>query len=190
MINKKLIEEGFRMILSGIGEDLSRPGISETPRRVSELYAEILGGLHESPREVLRPIKGEDFDEMVALAGIPFHSMCEHHFLPFFGKGHIAYIPQEGRMTGISSLGRLLDLYARRPQIQERLTAEVADAIMEGLSPQGVMVVLEAEHLCLSMRGIKKSGVPVVTSAVRGIFRKNAKTRQEFLSLISRHPGH
>lgn len=185
MIDQKKIAEGFRIILEGLGENPGRPGLQETPRRVAELYAEILGGIHENPTEILRPIKGEDFDEMVALAGIPFHSMCEHHFLPFFGKGHIAYIPKEGRMTGLSSLARLLDIFARRPQIQERLTAEVADGIMEGLSPQGVMVVLEAEHLCLSMRGIKKPGVPVVTSAVRGIFRKNAKTRQEFLSLIS-----
>ncbi|MHB1927116.1 MAG: GTP cyclohydrolase I FolE [Leptospirillum sp.] len=178
------IEQGFRLILEGIGEDALRPGLKDTPRRIAELYQDLFRGLDPSLARPLSLIEGEIFDEMVALAGVPFHSMCEHHFLPFFGKVHIAYIPKEGRMTGLSDLGRMVDLYARRPQIQERMTAQLADHVVETLTPQGVMVVMEAEHLCLSMRGIKKAGVPVVTSAVRGIFRKNAKTRQEFLSLI------
>ena len=178
------IEQGFRLILEGIGEDALRPGLKDTPRRIAELYQDLFRGLDPSLSRPHSLIEGEIFDEMVALAGVPFHSMCEHHFLPFFGKVHIAYIPKEGRMTGLSDLGRMVDLYARRPQIQERMTAQLADHVVETLTPQGVMVVMEAEHLCLSMRGIKKAGVPVVTSAVRGIFRKNAKTRQEFLSLI------
>lgn len=184
MTDPDKIEQGVRLILEGIGEDAFRPGLKETPRRIAELYRDLFRGLDPSLSRPLSLIEGEEFDEMIALAGVPFHSMCEHHFLPFFGKAHIAYIPENGRMTGLSDLGRMVDLYARRPQIQERLTSQLADRIVETLTPQGVMVVLEAEHLCLSMRGIKKPGVPVVTSAVRGIFRKNAKTRQEFLSLI------
>ncbi len=184
MIDPEKIEQGVRLILEGIGEDALRPGLKETPRRIAELYRDLFRGLDPALPRPLSLIEGEEFDEMIALAGVPFHSMCEHHFLPFFGKAHIAYIPKEGRMTGLSDLARMLDLYARRPQIQERLTSQLADRIVETLTPQGVMVVLEAEHLCLSMRGIKKPGVPIVTSAVRGIFRKNAKTRQEFLSLL------
>ncbi len=184
MINIEKVERGFRLIIEGIGEDPDRPGLRETPRRIAELYQDLFGGKEPSSGKPLSFIEGEGFDEMVALAGVPFYSMCEHHFLPFFGRAHIAYIPQDGRMTGLSDLGRMLDQFARRAQIQERLTAQLADGILEALQPQGVMVVLEAEHLCLSMRGIRKAGVPVVTSAVRGSFRKNAKTRQEFLSLI------
>lgn len=184
MIDTEKVEQGFRLIIEGIGEDPHRPGLKDTPRRVAELYKDLFGGSEPSSQKPISLIEGEGFDEMVALAGVPFYSMCEHHFLPFFGRGHIAYIPKDGRMTGLSDLGRMLDLFARRAQIQERLTSQLADGILETLLPQGVMVVLEAEHLCLSMRGIRKAGVPVVTSAVRGIFRKNAKTRQEFLSLI------
>ncbi len=184
MIDTEKLERGFRLIIEAIGEDPERPGLRETPRRVAELYKDLFGGGEPSAMKPLSLIEGEGFDEMVALAGVPFYSMCEHHFLPFFGRAHIAYIPQDGRMTGLSDLGRMLDQVARRAQIQERLTSQLADGILGTLQPQGVMVVLEAEHLCLSMRGIRKAGVPVVTSAVRGIFRKNAKTRQEFLSLI------
>ncbi|MHB1606873.1 MAG: GTP cyclohydrolase I FolE [Leptospirales bacterium] len=184
MIDSEKVEQGFRLIIEGIGEDPDRPGLKETPRRIAELYRDLFGGGEIASDKPISLIEGEVFDEMVALAGVPFYSMCEHHFLPFFGRAHIAYIPQDGRMTGLSDLARMVDLFARRAQIQERLTAQLADGILETLTPQGVMVVLEAEHLCLSMRGIRKAGVPVVTSAVRGIFRKNAKTRQEFLSLI------
>lgn len=184
MIDPKKIADGFRLILEGIGENPDRPGLRGTPDRIAELYKDIFSGIDRAPGETLSLLEGEGFDEMVALAGVPFYSMCEHHFLPFFGRAHMAYIPNENRMTGLSELGRVLDLFAKRPQIQERLTSQLADGILDILKPQGVMVVLEAEHLCLSMRGIKKAGVPVVTSAVRGSFRKNAKTRQEFLSFI------
>ena len=184
MVDREKIERGFRMVLEGLGEDLSRPGLAETPSRVATLYADLFSGLFQKPAETLSLIEGESFDEMVVLKRLPFYSMCEHHFLPFFGHASIAYIPDHGRMTGLSDLGRVVETYARRAQIQERMTSQIADCLMETLTPQGTMVILEAEHLCLSMRGLKKPGVPVVTSAVRGIFLKNAKTRQELLSLI------
>ncbi len=184
MVDQSKILEGFRLILEGLGEDLERPGLKETPKRIATLYADLFAGLFQNPAETLSLIKGENFDEMIVLKHLPFYSMCEHHFLPFFGHASIGYIPDNGRMTGLSDLGRVVEIFARRAQIQERMTSQIADCIMETLIPQGAMVILEAEHLCLSMRGLKKPGVPVVTSAVRGIFRKNAKTRQEMLSLI------
>jgi len=184
VVDKEKIEAGFRLVLEGLGEDTGRPGLLNTPKRVADLYADLFSGLCVNPAGALSLIEGETFDEMIVLKKLPFYSMCEHHFLPFFGHASIGYIPDNGKMTGLSDIGRVVEMFARRAQIQERMTSQIADSLMETLTPQGTMVILEAEHLCLSMRGLKKPGVPVVTSAVRGIFLKNAKTRQELLSLI------
>lgn len=184
MIDKGKIEAGVRLILEGLGENTTRPGLLDTPKRVAALYADLFSGLDQNPVGAISLIEGENFDEMIVLRKLPFYSMCEHHFLPFFGHASIAYIPDNGRMTGLSDIGRVVEVVARRAQIQERMTSQIADFLMETLTPQGTMVILEAEHLCLSMRGLKKPGVSIVTSAVRGIFLKNAKTRQEMLSLI------
>ncbi len=185
-MDKKKIEKGVRLILEGIGEDTERPGIKNTPKRIGELYEEIFSGLHTSTDEILIPIEGESHDEMVMLKDIPFHSICEHHLLPFIGTAHIAYVPSKGNIVGLSKLAQALEIYAKRPQVQERLTAQLADLIMDKLKPKGAMVIIDAEHLCLSMRGIKKPGARTVTSAVRGIFRTKESTRAEFLELIKR----
>ena len=179
------IEQGVRMILEGIGEDPEREGLEKTPERVARMYAECFAGMYGNPEEYFEVTFDENHDEMVLVRDIPFYSMCEHHLAPFFGKAHIAYIPaKSGRICGISKLARLLDVYARRPQVQERLTSQVADTLMEQLEPQGVIVVIEAEHLCMSMRGVKKPGSKTTTSAVRGSFKRNQATRSEALSLI------
>lgn len=178
------VEAGVRLILEGIGEDPSRPGIDETPRRVALMYEEICAGLHEDPREFLHVIPAETHDEMVIVKDIPLYSICEHHLLPFFGVAHIAYIPKDGRIVGLSKLARVADLMARKPQIQERLATEIADLLDEMLRPTGVMVVIEAEHMCIEMRGIKKPGAKAVTSALRGGFLKDQRTRAEAMSLI------
>ena len=183
-MNKDLIIEGVKLIIEGIGEDPQRPGIRRTPVRVAEMYEEIFSGLNESAEDLLKPIEGENHDEMVLIKDIPFYSMCEHHLLPFFGKAHIAYIPKNGNIVGIGKLTRALEYFAQRPQVQERLTSQLADLIMEKLNPKGTMVVIDAEHLCMNMRGIKKPGSRVMTSAVRGLFRSQKSTREEFLSLI------
>ncbi len=183
-MNRNKIEKGMRLILEGIGEDPKRPGLLETPRRVADLYEEVFSGMDDDPMQFLVPVLGEAHDEMVLIKDLPLHSMCEHHLLPFIGVSHIAYIPEGGTITGLSRIARVLDSYARRPQVQERLTTQVAEAIMDGLSPKGVMVVIEAEHLCMSMRGIKKPNAQTVTSAVRGSFRRDERTRSETLSLI------
>ncbi len=180
----KKIEQGVRLILEGIGEDAARPGIKDTPRRVAEMYQEIFSGLHESTEGILEPIKGESHDEMVLIRDIPFYSVCEHHLTPFFGRAHIAYVPSEGNIVGLSKLARCLEILAKRPQVQERLTAQLADLIMTSLGPKGAMVVIDCEHLCMSMRGVKKPGSRTVTSAVRGIFRSKPGTRAEMLELI------
>lgn len=185
-MDSQKIEKGVRLILDGIGEDTGRPGLKETPRRVAEMYEEVFAGLGKSPEELLRPIQDESHDEMILVKDIPFYSICEHHLLPFSGKAHIAYIPSEGKIVGISKLAKALELLAKRPQVQERLTAQLADMIMENLKPKGAMVVIDAEHLCMSMRGVKKPGAKTVTSAVRGIFRKNVSTRTEMLALIKK----
>lgn len=184
MINQDKIKKAMRMMLEAIGEDPDREGLIDTPDRVARMYAEIFSGLEEDPREYLQVYFNEDHEEMVLVKDIPFYSMCEHHFLPFLGKAHVAYIPNKGRITGLSKLARVVDSIAKRPQLQERLTSEIADVLMECLEPQGVAVVIEAEHLCMSMRGVKKPGSKTVTSAVRGIFRQNAKTRAEAFALI------
>jgi GTP cyclohydrolase I len=184
------VEQGVRLILEGIGEDASREGLVDTPARVAEMYQELFEGLGEDPGDVLTVVKGADHDEMIMLRDIPLTSTCEHHLTPFSGVAHVAYIPNEdGRITGLSKIARLVDLFARRPQVQERLTKEVADALETALEPRGVFVVIEAEHLCMTMRGVKKPGSVTVTSAVRGIFRRDARTRAEAFSLIGRDGG-
>ncbi|MCX7913311.1 MAG: GTP cyclohydrolase I FolE [Thermodesulfovibrionales bacterium] len=177
------VEEGVKLILEGIGEDPLRPGLKDTPKRVAKMYAEIFSGLQTPDEDLLKTIEGETHDEMILLKDIPFYSICEHHLLPFFGKAHIAYIPS-GKIVGISELVKALELLAKRPQVQERLTSQLADLIIQKLKPKGCMVIIDAEHLCMSMRGIKKPGSKTVTSAVRGIFRSKQSTREEMLELI------
>ena len=183
-MNLKKIEKAVKEILSAIGEDVNREGLKETPRRVAEMYAELFEGVNVDPSKELTTFKQAEHEEMVMVKNIPFYSICEHHLIPFLGKAHVVYIPKAGRVTGLSKLVRVIEGFAKRPQVQERLTAEVADTIMRKINPQGVLVVIEAEHLCMSMRGVKKPGSLTVTSAVRGIFRKNATTRAEALALI------
>ena len=182
----KKIEKGVRLIIEGIGEDPERPGIRDTPNRVAKMYQEIFSGLETPAEEILQHIEGESHEELVLLKDIPFYSVCEHHLLPFIGKAHVAYIPGAGKIAGIGELAKALEMFAKRPQVQERLTAQLADLLMEKLKPKGAMVVVDAEHLCLSMRGLKKSGARTVTSAVRGIFRSKESTRQELLELIKK----
>jgi GTP cyclohydrolase IA len=183
-VDLEKIEAGVRLILEGIGEDPDRPGLKGTPRRVALMYEEICGGLHANPRELLHVIPAETHDEMLILKDIPIYSLCEHHLLPLVGIAHIAYIPKRGRIVGLSKLARVADLMAKRPQIQERLTTEIADLLFEELQATGVMVVIEAEHMCLEMRGIKKPGAKFVTSALRGGFLKDQRTRAEAMALI------
>jgi GTP cyclohydrolase I len=179
------VEHGVRLILEGIGEDLERDGVRDTPARVARMWQEITTGLRGDPTEVLQVVFEEGHDEMVMVRDIPLYSVCEHHLLPFVGKAHVAYIPNEqGKLTGLSKLARLVDGLSRRPQVQERLTAEIADALMSRLDPRGAMVVIEAEHLCMSMRGVRKPGAITVTSAVRGQFRDVLSTRMEAMNLI------
>ena len=182
-IDQERIAAAVREIIDAVGEDADREGLQETPRRIAKLYAEMFSGLAEDPRDVLSRTFEESHKEMVILKNIPFYSLCEHHFLPFHGQAHVGYVP-EGRIVGVSKLARAVDILARRPQMQERLTGQVADAIMEGLQPDGVAVVIEAEHLCLTMRGAQKPGTVMVTSAIRGGFRRRGVTRSEFLSLV------
>lgn len=178
------IKQAVRMILEGIGEDPDREGLLQTPRRVARMYLEFFQGMNEDPADYLNVSFEEGHDEMVLLKDIPLYSMCEHHLLPFIGRAHVAYIPQGGQIVGISKLARVVDTLARRPQVQERLTTQIAEAIMESLDPRGVLVVIEAEHMCMSLRGVKKPGVQTITSAVRGIFREKVATRSEALTLI------
>lgn len=186
-VDAKKIEEGVRLILEGIGEDPEREGLLETPARVARMYEEVFAGLTEDPARHFETTFDEHHEEMVLVRDIPFYSMCEHHLVPFFGKAHVAYIPAaDGRVCGLSKLARLVDAYARRPQVQERLTTQIADTLIEQLDPQGVIVVMEAEHMCMSMRGVKKPGSKTITSAVRGAFEKSQATRAEALSLILR----
>lgn len=186
-MDKTKIEEGVRLILEGIGEDPAREGLLETPARVARMYEEVFAGLTEDPARHFETTFDEHHEEMVLVCDIPFYSMCEHHLVPFFGKAHVAYIPAaDGRICGLSKLARLVEAFAKRPQVQERLTAQVADTLIAELNPQGVIVVIEAEHLCMSMRGVKKPGAKTITSAVRGAFEKSQATRAEALSLILR----
>jgi GTP cyclohydrolase I len=185
------IAAAVREILIAVGEDPERDGLVQTPMRVARAYAEMLAGLRVDPRQVLTTTFEADHDELVLVRDIEVTSLCEHHLLPFFGVAHIGYVPgPDGRITGLSKLARLVEVYARRPQVQERLTAQIADLLMDRLQPRGVIVVLECEHLCIAMRGIQKGGSRTVTSAVRGLLRQDAKSRAEAMSLIIRggHP--
>ncbi|MEA3494171.1 MAG: GTP cyclohydrolase I FolE [Candidatus Margulisiibacteriota bacterium] len=184
MIDQKRIEKAVRDILKAIGENPNREGVKNTPKRVARMYAEIFAGLHKDPGKEISIFHNEEHEEMVMVKNIPFYSMCEHHLVPFIGKAHVAYIPTKGKVTGLSKLVRVVEGFAKRPQVQERLTSEIADCLMKRLRPHGVLIVIEAEHLCMSMRGVKKPGAVTTTSAVRGVFQKNAKTRAEALSLI------
>ncbi len=185
VIDKDRIEAAVREILIAIGEDPERDGLLRTPRRVAEMYAEICSGLHEDPSSHLTAMFEADHDEMVMVRDIPLYSICEHHLIPFHGHAHVAYIPgDDGRITGLSKLARLVDGFAKRPQVQERLTTQIADAIVEVLKPRGAFVMIEAEHLCMSMRGVRKPGTITVTSALRGMFKESPATRSEAMALL------
>jgi len=185
-VDKEKIKRAVRDILEAIGENPDREGLIDTPDRVARMYEEIFSGLHEDPKKHLKTIfQDESHEELVLVKDIPFYSCCEHHIIPFFGKAHIAYIPKDGRLTGLSKLARVVETYAKRPQLQERITKGIADVIMSELKPYGVMVVVEAEHMCMTMRGVKKPGSKTTTSAVRGIFEKDIAARAEAMSLIS-----
>ncbi|HEY8216550.1 MAG TPA: GTP cyclohydrolase I FolE [Acidimicrobiia bacterium] len=188
-VDQDRIEKAVREILIAIGEDPDRDGLLRTPARVASMYAEVFSGLDDDPSRHLTVKFEAEHDEMVMVRDIPLFSLCEHHLVPFAGRAHVAYIPgDDGRITGLSKLARLVDGFARRPQLQERLTTQVADALVAVLEPSGVLVMIEAEHLCMSMRGVKKPGALTITSAVRGLFKTNAATRAEALDLIT-HPG-
>jgi len=188
-IDTERIERAVREILEAIGEDPDRDGLVRTPLRIAKMYEEIFAGLREDPSHHLTVTFEADHDEMVMVRDIPLHSMCEHHLVPFAGRAHVAYIPgSDGRITGLSKIARLVDGFAKRPQVQERLTTQIADALVEVLSPSGVLVLIEAEHFCMSMRGVKKPGSLTITNAVRGLFKSNAATRAEAMSLIT-YPG-
>ena len=175
------------MILRGIGDDPDRAGIAATPQRVADMYAEIFAGIGKDPQELLTVVAGVGHDEMIMVRDIPLYSNCEHHLIPFVGKAHVAYVPnRDGRITGLSKIARLVDLLSKKLQVQERLTTEIADALDAALEPRGVFVMIEAEHLCMTMRGVKKPGSVTVTSAVRGVFRTDARTRSEALELLRR----
>ena len=178
------IARGVRLILEGIGENPERPGLQRTPQRVAEMYAELTAGMREDPHEHVVPLPGDTHDEMVIVRDIHIASICEHHLAPFVGRCHIAYIPKHGRIVGLSKLARLAETFARRLQVQERLTSEIADTLFDGLKPLGVMVVIEAEHTCMTLRGVKKPGAMTITSAIRGGFRKDSRTRAEAMALI------
>lgn len=178
------IETAVRMIIEAIGEDPNREGLRETPQRIARMYEELFQGIDDDPSRHLEVLFTESHDELVLVRDIPLYSLCEHHFLPFYGKAHVGYIPKKGRITGLSKLARVVDGFCRRPQLQERLTSQIADSIFEKLQPWGTIVVIEAEHMCMTMRGIMKPGSITVTSAVRGLFETNSASRAEALSLI------
>src|SRR5512132_2211053 len=184
-VDLELIAQGVRLILEGLGEDPARAGLQETPRRVAEMYAELTSGMREDPAEHVVPLPGDKHDEMVIVKDISIASMCEHHLAPFVGKCHIAYIPKQGRIVGISKLARLAETFSRRLQLQERLTTDIANTLFEGLKPIGVMVVIEASHTCMTLRGVRKADAKTVTSAVLGGFRTDPRTRAEAMALIT-----
>ena len=183
MVDKEKIRKAVRLLLEGIGEDADREGLKDTPDRVARMYEEIFGGMYEEPEEHLLKTFTADSSDMVVEKDITFYSTCEHHLMPFYGKAHIAYIP-DGKVVGLSKLARTVEVYARRPQIQEQMTAQIADAVMEHLKPKGVMVVLSAEHMCMTMRGVKKPGSSTVTMASRGVFLQEERLQNQFLSMI------
>ncbi len=183
-IDKKRIENAVKEIILAIGEDLNREGLKDTPKRVANMYEEILSGHSDDPEQHIKSIFNEDYDEIVLLRDIPFYSVCEHHMMPFIGKAHVAYLPS-GKVLGVSKLARIVDSFAHRLQVQERLTNQIADFLMSNLNPRGVTVVIEASHSCMTIRGIKKPGSTMITSALRGIFIKDQRSRSEVLSLIN-----
>jgi GTP cyclohydrolase I len=184
------VEEGVRLILEGIGEDPGREGLKDTPRRVADMYREVFSGLHQDPEAVVDVTFDAGHDEIIMVRDITLQSLCEHHLTAIVGRAHVAYIPgKDGRITGLSKLARLVDVLSRRPQVQERLTTEIADVLERALNPRGVFVVIEAEHFCMSMRGVRKPGSETVTSAVRGVFRRDPRTRAEAMSLIRPERG-
>lgn len=183
-IDKEKIRKAVSLFLEAIGEDVLRDDIKDTPKRVAQMCDEILSGVKVKPEKELEVFFSKEHDEIILVKDIPFYSICEHHLLPFIGKAHIAYIPDNDRITGLSKLARVVDVFSRRLQVQESLTTDIANLIMKKLKPKGVMVVMEAEHLCMSMRGVKKPGTRTITSAVKGIFRESEKTRAEALNLI------
>ncbi len=183
-MDKKKIMKAVRDILEAVGEDPGREGLKETPERVAKMYEEILGGIGHDPMKEWKVFHEEEHDEIILLKDIPLYSICEHHMVPFVGRAHVAYIPDNNRITGLSKIARVIDSFSRRLQVQERLTTQIADILMKKLEPKGVLVVIEAEHLCMSMRGVRKPGIITTTSAVRGIFRTSQKTRSEALSLL------
>lgn len=178
------IEEAVRLILEAVGENPDREGLQDTPKRVAKMYAEVFSGLHTDPKDYFKTVFEEQYEELVLVKDIPFYSMCEHHLVPFFGHAHVAYLPKGGKVTGLSKLARAVETVARRPQLQERITNEVANAIMEMLEPHGAMVIVEAEHMCMAMRGVKKPGAKTVTTAARGRYENDSQLRTELLALI------
>jgi len=185
-MDKERIRNAVREILLAVGEDPDREGLAGTPKRIADMYEEIFSGLGKDPGEHLQIyFQQEKYEELVLVKDIPFYSVCEHHLVPFFGKAHVGYLPKNGRLTGLSKLARVVETAAKRPQLQERLTATVAEAVMAKLNPYGVIVVIEAEHMCMTMRGVNKPGSKTVTSAVRGIFATDAKARAEVMSMIN-----
>lgn len=183
-MDKERIQNAVREILIAVGEDPDREGLVETPKRVANMYEEIFAGLTEDPKQHIKLFNEQSNDEMVIVKDIPFYSMCEHHLLPFFGKAHIGYIPSDNKIIGLSKLARIVDNFAKKPQVQERLTSDVADFLNDNLQPKGVAVIMEAEHMCMTMRGARAAGSKTQTSALRGIMRTDAKTRAEVLSLL------
>ncbi len=185
-MDKARIEKAVREILAAIGDNPKREGLKDTPKRVARMYEEVFSGIGKNPREAITVFETEGHEEMVILKDIPFYSMCEHHLLPFYGKAHVAYIPRKDRLAGLSKLARVVEMVSRSPQLQERITTQVADTLMKVLKPHGVLVIVEAEHLCMTMRGVKKPGSRMTTSAVRGVFQKSVVTRNEALQLIGK----
>jgi GTP cyclohydrolase I len=185
MIDKERVKAAVREILAAIGDDPDREGLIETPDRVARMFEEIFAGLHKDPRSEIKIFQEDNHEEMIVVKDIPTYSVCEHHLLPFVGVAHVVYIPRKGKIMGLSKLARIVDTLAKKPQLQERLTSEVANVIMEAIDPMGVAVVIEAEHLCMTMRGIKKPGSKTITSALRGTIKTDARTRAEVMSLIN-----
>lgn len=183
-VNLRQIEQAVRLILEAIGEDPNREGLIDTPKRVAKMYEEMFSGLNKDPKQYFNTIFHEDHEEIVLVKDIPFYSMCEHHLVPFFGHAHVAYMPKDGKVVGLSKLARAVEAVSKRPQLQERITKTVADAIMEKIQPHGTIVLLEAEHMCMTMRGVKKPGSKTVTIAARGIFESDYEKRREVLQLI------
>lgn len=183
-MDKERIQNAVREILIAVGEDPDREGLLETPKRVANMYEEIFAGLTEDPKQHIKLFNEQSNDEMVIVKDIPFYSMCEHHLLPFFGKAHIGYIPSDNKIIGLSKLAKIVDNFAKKPQVQERLTSDIADFLNDNLQPKGIAVIMEAEHMCMTMRGARAAGSKTQTSALRGIMRTDAKTRAEVLSLL------